>query len=423
MDSWLEIAGVAAAGIIVAGVAILVAIVAVDAWLHLRWRRQRLAADVNRFGAVADALAERERELVRGRVAERDWSGFRSFRVTRKEKVADDVTSLYLRPHDGGPPAAYLPGQFLTLRFRDEAEQAPTVRCYTISRAHVAQEDYRITVKRLAPPPGVAEPVPWGKASSWFHSRVDVDSVVEVAPPGGDFTLDRAGGRPVVFIAGGIGITPFLAMMGHLEAHEPGREAWLFHAVRRPEEQVMSADLRRWAESADFHVLTRFSARVQTQEAHEEIGPLDIDLLKRRLPSSNYEFYVCGPPPMMSAVVAGLRDWGVPPRSIHIEAFSADTVREIGMPRLSAVQSGRYEVSFRAAGKTLVWEHGSGTILELAEQNGIFLPSGCRAGNCGTCAAPVLRGRVASLSKPHARVEEGSCLVCVSVPESDVEFA
>ena len=354
------------------------------------------------------------------------WTGFRSFRVTRRERETDNVMSFHLRPHDGRPVAAYQPGQFLTFRFHGEAEREPTVRCYTLSQAYVQDQDYRVTIKRLAPPPDAAPDTPWGEASSRFHDRIEVDGVVEVAPPAGQFTLDLATGRPVVFIAGGIGITPFLAMMQHMEAHEPGREAWLFHGVRNRDERIMTDALGRWAEKPDFHVVTCLSdprGPDRTPEEFEEEGHVTIDLLRRRLPSSNYEFYVCGPPPMMTQIMNGLRDWGVPSSSIHFEAFSADTVREIGMASLRSGPASSCAVSFRASGRRLEWTQDSGTILELAERSGIYLPSGCRAGNCGTCAAPVLNGSFACLSKPEARVDDGSCLVCISVPCEDIEFA
>ena len=419
MEPWLASAVIVGAGVVIG-------VMAVDAWSGMRWRRRRLAADMERHLALADLLSKRDEAIVRNLSRSRDWTGFRSFRVTRKEREADNVTSFHLRPHDGRSVAAYLPGQFLTFRFHDEAEREPTVRCYSLSRAYAQDQDYRVTIKRLVPPPDAATDTPGGKASTWFHNRIGVDSVVEVAPPSGHFTLDLAVGRPVVFIAGGIGITPFLAMMEHMEAHEPGRETWLFHGVRNRDERVMVDELRRWAAKPGFHVVRCYSDLREPDPAlkeFEEEGHVTIDLLRRRLPSSNYEFYVCGPPPMMTQIMDGLRDWGVPSGSIHFEAFSADTVREIGMASLSAGQAGSCEVSFRGSGRRLEWDQESGTILELAERNEIFLPSGCRAGSCGTCAAPVLRGSFVYLSKPEARVDDGSCLVCISVPCEDIEFA
>ena len=178
--------------------------------------------------------------------------------------------------------------------------------------------------------------------------------MLEVAPPSGQFTLELAAGRPVVFIAGGIGITPFLAMMEQLAEQEPDREAWLFYGVRRREERVMTAQLSQWAKRPSFHVVTCYSHLDESGEALEEFeaqGFITTDLMGRWLPSSNYEFYVCGPPPMMTMVIDGLLDWEVPRSSIHTEAFTPETVREIATTASAAEDASPREVSFRSTGK------------------------------------------------------------------------
>ena len=419
METWL-----ASAAIVV--IAVVIGIAAVDAFLRMSWRRRRLAADIERYTALAVTISKRD-EAAHRRLSQRgSWSGFRKFRVTRKDNEANNIASFYLRPHDGRPVAPFLPGQFLTFRFHDEEDREPTIRCYSLSHAHADGRDYRVTIKRLRPPPEAPPETPWGKASSYFHNRVEVDSVLEVAPPSGRFTLELAAGRPVVFIAGGIGITPFLAMMEQLQEQEPDREAWLFYGARKREERVMTAWLAQWAKRPNFHVVTCYSDLSEPSgplEEFEEEGFITSDLLGRWLPSSNYEYYVCGPPPMMTSVIDSLLDWEVPRSSIHMEAFTPETVREIAATSATAADTSPHDVSFRSTGRTLQWTGAYGTILELAEQNGIFLPSGCRAGNCGTCATPVLVGSFSYLAKPEAPVEEGSCLVCVSVPTEDIEFA
>ena len=419
METWL-----ASAAIVV--IAVVIGIAGANAFVHMRWRRQRLAADIERYTALAATISRRD-EAAHRRFSQRgSWSGFRKFRVTRKESEANNIASFYLRPHDGRPVAPFLPGQFLTFRFHDEEDREPTIRCYSLSHAHAEGKDYRVTIKHLRPPPEAPPETPWGKASSYFHNRVETDSVLEVAPPSGQFTLELAAGRPVVFIAGGIGITPFLAMMQQLAEQEPDREAWLFYGVRTRDERVMTTQLSQWAKRPNVHVVTCYSHLSESGEPLEEFeeeGFITTDVLGRWLPSSNYEFYVCGPPPMMTMVIDGLLDWEVPRSSIHTEAFTPETVREIAATASTAEATSPREVSFRSTGKKLQWTGDVGTILELAEQNGLFLPSGCRAGNCGTCATPVLAGSFIYLSKPEAPVEEGSCLVCVSVPTEDIEFA
>lgn len=398
---------------------------AFDAWTRMRWRRRRLAIDIERYTALADVLAKREAAIVESRLQSTSWKGFRKLRVTRRERETHDVASFYLRPHDGQPLPGFRPGQFLTFRFHHDADREPSVRCYSLSQAHAPARDYRVTIKRLPPPDDAPEGTPHGEVSSYFHERVSEGSVVEVAPPSGHFTLDLSDGRPAVFIAGGIGITPFLPMLEHLHQHEPDREAWLFHGVKTRQDRVAVDQLQLWARRPSFHFVTCYSIG----SGPENLGPFEAegfvttDILKRWLPSSNYEFYVCGPPAMMASVMTQLQDWKVPRTSIHYEAFTSESVQEVGAGTADLADAAPRQVSFRSAGKTLRWTPESGTILELAEAHGVFLPSGCRAGNCGTCAAPVLTGSFSALTQPEATVEEGSCLVCVSVPTEDIEFA
>ena len=105
METWL-----ASAAIVV--IAAVIGIVAVDAFVRMRWRRRRLAADIERYTALATTISKRDEATHRRFSRRGSWSGFRNFRVTRKEDEANNIASFYLRPHDGRPVAPFLPGQF-----------------------------------------------------------------------------------------------------------------------------------------------------------------------------------------------------------------------------------------------------------------------------------------------------------------------
>ena len=397
---------------------------AVGAWSRTLWRRRRLACDIKRYTTLVDSMEREDKQLAEGGMDKGYWTGFQYFLITRREAEAEGIVSFYLRPYLECSPPAFLPGQFLTFRFYQRDESEPIIRCYSLSRAHDTDRDYKITVKHL-PPPADAEPgTPWGRSSSYLYEHVWEGSVVEVAPPAGRFTLNLANGSPVVFIAGGIGITPFLAMVEHLIAHEPNREAWLFHGVQYERERLMANHLSNWTEEANFRYVTCYGAPGQPGrplDENEEKGFVTGALLRQRLPSCNYEYYICGPAPMITEMMSVLGDWGVPSKSIHVEAFSSETVQQVGLANLEESES--CEVSFRSARKRLQWTPDAGTILDLAQQNAIHLPFGCRAGNCGTCATPVLRGSFRYIFKPEAPVVEGYCLICISVPDGSIELA
>jgi hypothetical protein len=143
-----------------------------------------------------------------------------------------------------------------------------------------------------------------------------------------------------------------------------------------------------------------------------------IDLLKRVLPSNQFEFYICGPPPMMSALVDGLKAWNVPEGEIFFEAFGPATVKRPALQSPGSTTTQALKIQFGRSGKVCAWHADAGSLLELAENNGVNIDSGCRAGNCGTCVVAIKSGEVKYLHEPGADVEAGSCLTCIAVPKT-----
>ena len=159
-------------------------------------------------------------------------------------------------------------------------------------------------------------------------------------------------------------------------------------------------------EGRDYHVGERVS----------------VDLFKRTLPSNNYDFLICGPPPMMESIVKDLEEWGVPKSKIHFEAFGPASVKKTAAPKAgtSAEAETGFEIKFAKSGKTLQWIASAGSILDLAEANDIDMDFGCRAGSCGTCMTAVHSGEIDYLDEPSAATNEGSCLACIAIPKSVV---
>jgi ferredoxin len=148
-------------------------------------------------------------------------------------------------------------------------------------------------------------------------------------------------------------------------------------------------------------------------------GRVTVENFKPMLPSNNYEFYICAPPPMVKDLRAGLTSWGVPKTSVHFEAFGPATVKKI-IAETKTEDAPKINISFTKSGKTLPWNPNLMSLLELAEKNGIPLDSGCRAGNCGTCLTAIKSGEVIYLAEPGSLPEAGSCLACIAVPKGDL---
>ncbi len=352
------------------------------------------------------AMAQAKRHRTEKEIA--PWIGFRKFEVTEVIDECDGVKSFILNPHDKKELASFKPGQFLTFSLDVPGQNKKVVRCYSLSDKP-GEDHYRVTIKRLND----------GVGSGYFHDSVNVGSILDVKAPSGGFTLNTHKETPVVLIGGGVGITPLLSMLNQITDEQPGRKVWLFFGVRNGAEHIMKKHLERITrESSNVEIRTFYSqpAGGDREGVDYDVGTrMSLEHLRKELPSNNFEFYLCGGAKMMSTMIDALKTWGVPEKQIYKEAFGPAS---LGKP---AVKTG-VSVIFSKSKKTVAWTGDSTSLLELAEQSGINTidSSGCHAGSCGTCKTAVMGGKFSYVQDPSSDVEAGSCLTCISVPESDV---
>lgn len=361
------------------------------------------------------------------------WTGWRSLRVAARAHAdaSASVLVLTLVAPDGAPLPRYAPGQYLRLRVHvaDGAGIAqPLVRCYSLSdRWHA--DHYQVSVKR------VVEARP-GIVSAYLHDRIQVGDLIEACAPAGDFVL-QGGTEPVVLIAGGIGLTPLLAMLETVLVEAPARRVWLFYGVRHGGEHAMRERLTDLAQAfPQLRLHVRYS-RPRPQDLlgrdHHSVGHLDIGLLRQVLPLQTMQFYVCGPGPLLSSLVPALHEWGVAPDLIHHEAFGPSSLPVAARLPAAAAQASGPEavptqgatasaVRFARQGRSFDWDSAAGNLLAFAEAHGIALEFGCRAGACGACATRVLAGRTHYAQPPAVEVASDHCLPCLAQPIGALEL-
>lgn len=393
---------------------------------------QRRAAETKRAEAAARHFEQRARLRLESERAERDrrqlsWNGQRKLFIERKVLEADDVCSFYLKAHDHKPLAPFKPGQYLTFQLKIPDQPKPVIRCYSLSDSPLEKDHYRVTIKRLGPPPKAPPDTKPGLSSSFFHQGLKEGDILDVRAPGGHFFLDETSERPVVLIGGGVGLTPVLSMLNTICKSGSKRETWFFYGIRNRAEHAMYDHLAEIARDHDHvHIQVCYSQPTDScveGRDYQHKGFVAVELFRKLLPSNNYEFYICGPPPMMEMITNDLSEWGVPEEHVNFEAFGPATVKKKAPPAeakdaaASADEADGIEIVFARSGKTLQWKSDSGSILDFAEDNGIPMDSACRAGNCGTCITAVKEGSVSYLSEPGADVDTGSCLACVAVPK------
>jgi ferredoxin-NADP reductase len=158
--------------------------------------------------------------------------GFRPLRVVRIDRESRSVVSLVLEPADGRPLTVPLPGQFVVLRLRPEADAAPVLRSYSLSDRPEA-DHYRITIKEE----------PHGIASTYVSTQLRTGDVLDVSEPRGAFTL-RRGGLPVVLLSAGVGVTPVMAMLHALAAQASVRPVWWIFGARNRGDHPFAREAR-----------------------------------------------------------------------------------------------------------------------------------------------------------------------------------
>jgi len=148
---------------------------------------------------------------------------------------------------------------------------------------------------------------------------------LKVEGPSGSFVLHRKVEKPAVFLAGGIGITPFRSMIVDVHMRRLRRELWLFYANRRPEDAAFLHEMRALsAVMPAFHVVATVTAPEGIDASWTgERGRLDLPMVRRWLPDLQVPtYYIAGPPDMVAAFHRLLVGAGVSRRSVRVEEFT-----------------------------------------------------------------------------------------------------
>jgi ferredoxin-NADP reductase len=355
-------------------------------------------------------------------------SVYRKFRVARKIRESDLVVSLYLEADDGLSLPPYRPGQHLQFRLNIPGQEIPLYRNYSFSDVY-DPSCYRISVKKeLAPrnPPGL----PAGAGSSYLFDTVQAGDRLEAKGPQGDFYLDPAGSDPVVFFAGGIGITPLLSMVKSIAVVNPRRRVYFIYGINERKDHSFREELEQLRKRHPGFQFLIFYTLVGPGDAagvdFDYKGFIDMELVLKAAGDLDMEHYICGPGVMMDAIRAALLRLGVPERKMHIEAFSMSAVEQSGSADDADVKDpvekpgGLLQVSFLRSGKRIEWDPRYPSLLAFAEAHDIEIASGCLFGDCGTCLTTLREGQIKYMHPTMVKPAAGSCLPCSCIPVSDL---
>ncbi len=395
-------------------------------------RRSRAARlEKQRIAQFRQAVAEcttRADDVLEPAGGDFQWNGNRKFRIARRvfETTDRSICSFDLTPYDGQPIPAFKPGQFLTFDLAVPGAQKPVVRTYSISSSPAERQFYRVSIKRIAAPAEAPPGTPAGTASNFFHDRLHEGDVVLAKAPAGGFCLAENSQRPVVLVAGGVGLTPLVSMLDWLIATNSKREVWLFYGTGNRREHAMYGHLAgACKDRPNVRMVVAYSRPTSSCVKgidYHIAGHVTADLLAPVVKARDCEIYLCGPAAMMGMLAKGLAKLGVRGADIKHEAFGggpADGSQQTNDgPAKRTART--FRIKYSRSGKTVDWTQGSGSLLELAEANGVKSSCSCRQGLCGSCAVGLARGSVGYLRQPANEPASGLCLPCIAKPESDL---
>jgi ferredoxin-NADP reductase len=291
---------------------------------------------------------------------------------------AEDICSYEFVAVDGGALPPFRAGAHIDLHLPQGR-----IRSYSLANPPHDGARYVVAVQREAQGRG---------GSAWMHDELRVGQVLPSSPPIHDFELVEDAAHSV-FIAGGIGITPLLSMIGRLQAL--GRSWTLHYASRSPARTAFVAELA----ALD-------AGRGRVHHCFSSAGPerLDIAAIVAQAPADAH-LYCCGPARMIEAFVAATRDR--PAATVHYERFAAEQA-----PALE----GGYTVVLQRSGRRVGVPPGK-TLLDALLDEDVAVTYACSNGICGTCLTRVVAGqpdhRDDFLSEEQRRA--GDCmLVCCS---------
>ncbi len=326
-----------------------------------------------------------------------------ALRVHRVVEETADARSFVLDvPEELKRELRYVPGQYLTVDIPWEGFRVH--RCYSLSSAPEVDARPTVTVKR----------VDGGRVSNHLLDHVREGDVLEVHRPAGRFVLDPSrGDRPLVFFAGGSGITPIYSMIKSALASRACKVRMLY-ANRSSDAAIFAAELTALA--------ARYGDRLSIWHHHDESsGPLTDARVRAFVGDpTDADYYLCGPRPFMDRISEVLRGEGVAEDRICVESFASpiDPDRRPPADASSPTADREAPESFLVTlGKKLhrVPYDSSRTLLRACQDAGVEAPSSCEDGFCGSCMCSLVEGDV-DMANPLALtardIERGRVLAC-----------
>lgn len=336
------------------------------------------------------------------------WNGWRDFSIVKIRPEGSDIIALDLAPRDAKALPEFLPGQHVTTRIRPDGP----ARCYSLTSSGLSSDTLSIAIRRQGSDLDGLE----GRSLSAAIHSLSVGDGLQLEPPAGVFNPPTHGDRPAVFLAAGIGITPFISVLERLVVEGGNTEIMLLHGCRSSAEHPFLHRLQELRKALpNLHSITAYSSPLPADEIGKDYavhGHVDFAAVKQLL-SRRPLVYICGSPDFIESATQAMKVLGVPAFDIMFEAFTS--------PKPIPLELQPQVVHVAGTGSSFEWRPEMGSLLDAALEHGIVLPSGCRVGQCESCICELIDGEVAHFG--GSELEPNQCLTCQAVPLTQVTIS
>ena len=266
------------------------------------------------------------------------WTDWRDFRIAKKVKESDEITSFYLEPVDGKSLPSYKPGQYLSVKTTVPKLNYMQPLQYSLSDKPTSTH-YRISVKKEAglpatEPEAVVHP---GYISNVLHDLRNEGDILSVSHPAGEFFLDPEVDKesPVVLLSAGVGLTPMISILNTLLENGSTRPISFVHGARNTSVQAFGDYVRDVAKQHGNVTTSFFIGAPNKQQDmegvhYQHIGRVKLDALDCTkdlfLDDAHTKYFICGPEGFMGAIEKQLLGFGIGQDRIKMEVFGTGEI-------------------------------------------------------------------------------------------------
>ncbi len=234
-------------------------------------------------------------------------------KLEEKIMLSPDVIDFVFDP---GQKFNYKPGQYMEWTLPNEHADSRGNRRYFTLASSPTEDNVRVGVKFY----------PDGSTYKQRMLDMDEDTPIAAGQVGGDFTLPKDSQTRLVFIAGGIGVTPYRSMLKYLVDINENRDVTLLYSEKTPDAFVYTDVFKQAQEKIDARIVYTVTGHKHDADWHGKTGSISTQMIKQEVPDfEDCLYFISGPHQMVVAMRDILKDLGIHQAQIKTDYFTGYT--------------------------------------------------------------------------------------------------